>query len=503
MGKHFRSPDPVGKRTIPTIAGLCALFFSVFGVPCLFAETWARTYGSQDAEHPQSIRQLPDGGFIMGGDLSVGSDYLDVWGLRADAAGNVVWAKRYDAPVTSICTSLEDAGDGCVIGAGSLLDINGMARPFIFRLDELGNVLWQKIASVWYGNVFSVLKTADGGYVAVGKMYAGPGEPDFWILKLDASGNALWQKTCGGRRWEAGVSIVQTQDGGYACAGNTVSFGSGEEDGWLLKLDGNGEIEWQKAYGGPLDDVFDYIRQLPDGGYYIAGWTESFGVAGYDVWVLRLDSAGSIQWEKTFGGDEYEGPSGLVLTDDGGCALLCRTDFFNGDTDWWLLKLDALGGVQWQKRYGGVFNYGFWEYEGLDNAPDGGFILAVDTDSFGSGLSDAWILKVDSNGDIESPCPYVLDSSVQGIDSSAVVTETPAVALDLNADVVDAPYQMVDVAVGVLQQCPGSDEDEDEDGDEDEESDQVRSLIPRIPSASVDSRPGRASDHRAATRHRP
>jgi hypothetical protein len=122
----------------------------------------------------------------------------------------------------------------------------------------------------------------------------GAGYTDFWIVKLAPNGAIEWQKTYGGPGFDLVHSIQQTDDGGYAVAGWTGSFGAGDTDMWVLKLDGNGEIEWQKTYGGPGFDLAHSIQQTEDGGYVTAGWTESYGAGDGDVWVLKLDANGNM-----------------------------------------------------------------------------------------------------------------------------------------------------------------------------------------------------------------
>jgi hypothetical protein len=500
----FRTVFSLEKRKILTIVAAGLLLFLALGTSRAFSDTWARTYGSPDSEEPISIRQLSDGGVIIAGDISVGDAPQDMWILRSDTTGNMAWARRFDIPYTDLCYDIKDTSDGGFIAGGFSQYYRDIGRPFILKLDGAGNALWQKIVPINYGYASSVLENFDGGYVAAGTSNASaPLRSDFWIVKLDASGNALWQKTFGGPSGEEGKAVIQTQDRGYAFVGFTFSFGAGSSDGWFLKLDAEGNIQWQKAYGGPLQDRFFVIRPAPDGGFYVAGDTASFGMGDRDAWVLRLDSTGNIQWQETFGGLGDDRSEGVALGSDGGCAILCRTNSFGtGENDGWLLKLDSIGAVQWQKRYGGPLNDG--TSVALDSGPDGGFILAADTASFGSGMYDAWVLKVDSDGNIQSPCPFVFDTSVQGIDSSALVTETTATAVDLNAEVLDTSFQLVDVQATVLQQCPeAQSSDEDEDEDQDEESDQVQSLIPTIPNASVNRRAPHVSVDPTTTRHRP
>ncbi len=127
----------------------------------------------------------------------------------------------------------------------------------------------------------------------------GAGDSDAWVIKLDANGNVQWQKTYGGKGDDYAYSIQQTSDGGYIVAGKTLSFGTGDSDAWVIKLDAKGNVQWQKTYGGEYDDFVHSIQQTSDGGYIVAGYTLSFG-AGNDAWVIKLDAKGNVQWHKTY-----------------------------------------------------------------------------------------------------------------------------------------------------------------------------------------------------------
>jgi len=151
---------------------------------------------------------------------------------------------------------------------------------------------------------YSVRQTTDGGYIVAGHtdFAVGGSLGDIWILKLDSSGNILWQKKYGGSSKDRARSIQQTTDGGYILTGHTWSYGAGYKDTWVLKLDSGGAVQWQKTYGGSAKDTAQSIQQTTDGGYIVAGSTESFGAGLEDVWVLKLDSGGNIQWQKAYGG---------------------------------------------------------------------------------------------------------------------------------------------------------------------------------------------------------
>ena len=150
----------------------------------------------------------------------------------------------------------------------------------------------------------SMQRTSDGGYIVAGGTCAGVGgsmfeRHDFWVLKLDPSGIVVWQKAYGGDKNDIAHSIQQTSDDGYIVTGITLSFGSGKSDIWILKLDGGGNVEWQKTFGGSNGESSWQIVQTEDGGYIVTGKAKSFGAGSSDIWVLKLDSTGNILWQRT------------------------------------------------------------------------------------------------------------------------------------------------------------------------------------------------------------
>jgi len=198
----------------------------------------------------------------------------------------------------------------------------------------------------------SLIQTSDGGYAIAGsysffgykdevdEVYAG----DVYLVKLDANGNLQWTKTIGGEKTDRGFSLIQTSDGGYAIAGKTESFGAGDRDVYVVKLDAKGNLQWTKTIGGPADEVGFSLIQTSDGGYAIAGKTESFGAGGADVYVVKLDANGNLQWTKTIGGPKDDGGSSLIQTSDGGYAIAGETYSFGaGGRDVYVVKLDKNG----------------------------------------------------------------------------------------------------------------------------------------------------------------
>jgi hypothetical protein len=171
------------------------------------------------------------------------------------------------------------------------------------RLNSTGSVIWQKVYGGSDNDIASFIKqTSDGGYIMVGSTESfGAGIYDHWVLKLDSNGNVgpgypgTWQKTFGGSSSEYATTIQQTADGGYIVVGETDSFGDVFGDAWVLRLNSTGSVIWQKVYGGSDNDIASFIQQTADGGYIVAGYTYSFGAGYNNAWVLKLDSSGNIE----------------------------------------------------------------------------------------------------------------------------------------------------------------------------------------------------------------
>jgi parallel beta-helix repeat protein len=240
--------------------------------------------------------------------------------------------------------------------------------------------------------LWALVQTVDGGYALAGcTVSLGAGNWDAWLVKTDGNGNTLWNKTYGGTDGDGARSLVQTGDGGYVLTGSTVSFSVGLSDFWLVKTDANGNAQWNKTYGGTnWDDVYSVV-QTGDGGYALAGCTDSFGAGNGDFWLVKTDASGNTQWNKTYGGTSEDRAYSVVQTVDGGYALAGYTYSFGaGDSDVWLVKTSANGDVPWNQTYGGT---GEDYARSMVQTSDGGCALAGTTASFGAGNIDFWLLK--------------------------------------------------------------------------------------------------------------
>ncbi len=223
---------------------------------------------------------------------------------------------------------------------------------------------------------------------------------DAWLLRLDASGTPLWQRTYGGPGEDYAGAVVPTSDGGYAFSGQTSSFGAGHEDMWMVKVDEAGHLLWQKTYGGAGSDYSGGLAVLPDGGFLMSATTGS-AVAQRVSCVLRLDASGQIVWQNRYSvpGQETFAKGHILALPAGGSLFLGAN--YEGGGGWgvngWLVRLDDGGGIVWQKSYGGNGTDYFYN---VVPSSDGGFAMAGSTYSSGAGSSDIWAVRVDTSGNV-------------------------------------------------------------------------------------------------------
>jgi len=372
--------------------------------------TWAKTYGGREWDEISTIACTSDG-YIVGGETfsfgaSFGAGYSDAIIIKLDSDGNVKWAKTYGGSNNDYLDSIQQTRDGGYILAGSSSSFGATSGAIlIIRLDSNGNKIWAKI---YGGNDYewssTILQTSDGGYIIGGTTSSfGAGENDLLVFKLNSDGGVIWAKTYGGSNNDYLDSIQQTRDGGCIITGTTDSYSAGRI--LIIKLDSNGEINWSKIYKVGGDDVSISIQQTSDGGYIVGGMTSSVGAGSYDCFVIKLDSNGNKIWAKTYGGGYNDEANSIIQTSDGGYIVGGKTKSFGtGDNDYLIIKLRSDGSLSWANTFGG--SNSDWIND-IIQTPDGGYIVAGETFSFGEFNGDFLVLKLDSNGSIGGRCDYL------------------------------------------------------------------------------------------------
>jgi hypothetical protein len=339
--------------------------------------------------------------------VSVLSSLSFVVSVEADSS---MWSQTYGGTDNDVAHSLVATSDGGYAIAGitdSVGDVWGDYGVLLVKTDSSGNMEWNRTYGKFHSTLMeappvqacscSLVATSDGGYAIAGETFNfGSGDTDAWLVKTDASGNMEWNQTYGGAGGRYAFSLVQTSDGGYAIAGYTDSFGAGY---WLVKTDAFGYMEWNKTYGGTDHESARSLVATSDGGYAIVGNKFSSDSVGMDAWLVKTDAYGNMEWNQTYGGYYSEFVWSVVATSDGGYAIAGETRSYGaGSDDFWLVKTDAFGYMEWNQTYGGVRgDYAF----SLVQTSDGGYAIAGLTESFGAGPYNYWLVKTDAFGYME------------------------------------------------------------------------------------------------------
>lgn len=348
-------------------------------------------------------------------------------------APDIEWQKCFGSAEQESGFAVDQCSDGGYVMAGVVrypgTSVTSNYDYQIIKIDVLGGLQWQKnLGGSSFDEAHSIQQCSDGGYIIAGNSYSNNGDvtgnhgyDDYWIVKLDATGSLQWQKSFGGSYTDYAYSVRQCTDGGYIVAGlsnsinNDVTGHHGDSttsDAWVIKLDAAGEMQWEKSFGGSDNDAARSVQQCSDGGYIIAGYSES-NIGGNhggngDFWIVKLDSVGTMQWQKCYGGSMGECANSIYQCTDGGYIAagytysrnLDITDPLGGD-DFWVIKINATGVLQWQKCLGGSgadFAYS------VQQDIDGGYIVAGSSGSTDNdvtnnlGGDDFWVVKLNNAG---------------------------------------------------------------------------------------------------------
>jgi hypothetical protein len=417
------------------------IIFLNFFLWCAYTQSpiiqWQKSFGGSGIDEAHSIKQTNDGGYIVcgetnsnDGDVIGNHGQTDVWVIKLNELGEIQWKRCYGgqgpipnavSPGTDIGYSICQTSDSCFIIAGitnsnnfDISDVtcgNNINLNYILllKINFQGDILWQKCLDGIIAN--SVEPTYDGGCI-VAASGRGPSF-DYLVFKLDINGEEVWQWTSGGIGSDKPKSVTKTLDGGFLISGIHSSEDLGLigdlHDSWIVKLNALGELQWQKSIGDLFEDQIYSAVELNNGNIIFCGWSNS-NVTDHkglsDLWVVCLSSTGDINWQKRYGGESQDMGFSICLTLDGGIILAGTTASNNidvngnhGNYDFWILKIDILGNIEWQKCLGGT-NKDI--ASSIEQSNDGGIIIAGMTESNNldvtnnNGQSDFWVVKLSS-----------------------------------------------------------------------------------------------------------
>lgn len=314
---------------------------------------WSRTYGGSKDDWAVSVIRTRDGGYALAG-ITKSYGESSFWLVKTDSQGNREWSKTFG----KWPDAWKEEGEEILL-----------------------------VQQTWVG---SVCQAQDDGYVLAGQTLWGK---DSWLLKVDSNGNKEWRRTYGeAKDKEAAPSVIQSQDCGYAAIGQKSNTEPSSTDAWLLKTSSQGDEKWSKVYGGSEADRGESVVQTRKGEYVVAGETMSFGNGAYDFWLVKTDTQGNKEWSKTYGGKGQEFAKSVIQTQDNGYVLAGGTKSYgSGAWDFWLVKTDSKGDKKWSKTIGGPDNDRGWS---VAQTQDGDYILSGQTESYGSGEADFCLMKL-------------------------------------------------------------------------------------------------------------
>ena len=387
-----------------TVRILCLAFF--FSNYCNAQITWEKLFVRSNTDVFRSIQEVPAGGYVCAGYTSQWSaNDTDAYVVRLTVNGDTLWTRSFNGGKKDLFYKVINTSDAGFMLCGYSSSYNGGTSDdaYCMKLDGNGNEQWHFTygGSSTKERAQDIVQTSDGGYAMVG--YTNNGQPSYnaFLVKLDANGGQTWVKKYGGSTtYDDANSIKVLSDGGFIMAGQTVpTAGNLSGEIYLVRTNAIGDTIWTKSFGSGItgkSENAEYIQLSNAGGFIICGSTDGLGIGGDDGYLIKTDTGGVVQWYKTYGGSSPDDFHRVENTSDGG-YILTGTSQSNVAiiSDIWLFKTDMNGDSSWAYVFGGTnHDHG---YSGVQTS-DSGYILCGYTASFGFNYEDALVIKVDSNG---------------------------------------------------------------------------------------------------------
>lgn len=326
--------------------------------------SWIRSYGDGGDDGGKSI--IPDrkngGMWMVGYKQTLGYLKADMWVIKVNDEGRNIWGKTYGGRQWDEARSAVATDDGglAVVGITESKG-NGKSDIWLIKLNATGEVEWEQLfGDRDWDDAFALKITSDSGFIIAGSYTPRRQEGDLWVIKTDHQGVKQWDVRMGGNAWEGAHSVLELPNGNFLVAGHTASESLGKDDGWILNISPKGQVLWDKHYGGAKRDALHSLLLQNDSTVLVAGFTKSKGRGKADLWLINIDLEGKLRWEKTIGGHDFEKARSILRTQDGNLLFAGYTHSQGiGGGDVWIIKTNPLGDILWERTFGG---------EGFDKA---------------------------------------------------------------------------------------------------------------------------------------
>jgi len=359
--------------------------------------TWQALLGGPGEDVACNVQETSDGGFILVGYTdSFGAGLADAWLVKTDASGVEEWSKTFGGTDEDWGACLQRTADGGYVLVGTTRSLGaGEEDVYLVKTDGSGELEWSSTFGGVEGDEgYCVQCTSDGGYIVSGLSHSFSEWSEIYLIKTNGGGLEQWSKTFGGSFGDCGYCVRQTDDDGYVVAGlsqsETGSVPSNiVDDAYLLKTDADGIEEWSNRFGREYPDAGTCVELTADGGYILAGYTRSYGAGDFNGWLIKTDAEGNEQWNRPYGENTWDRFEGVQQTPDGGFILVGMSRSWGPEGQAWLVKTDSVGDEEWSKFF--VGNGDDWGLS-VQQTSDEGYILAGKTSSYGSGDFDAYLV---------------------------------------------------------------------------------------------------------------
>lgn len=378
-------------------------------------------YGGNNSEIAVNTIQTRDGGYLMTGlTMTYGAGDDDVYLIKTDSNGSPLWTKVFGGVDLEIGQSAVQTSDGGYLIVAITWSFGRDA--LLLRTDSLGNLLWSKTIGGSDLDQISSIKAVHNGYFLSGYTESyGSGNEDLYVIKLDTNANVVWTKTYGGVNPERGNDFIVTRDGGFVIAGLIYVNVPGLPDMYMLRADSAGNFLWSRAIGGTYYDEAYRLQETPDSGFVVVGRTGSFPPNDPNILLIKTDANGNLLWAETIGGSMDDAGTGIIVTEDGELVITGYTNSSGaGDYDVFMYKTDEDGNSIYSMTYGST---GFDRALGIIQTADKGFCMYGESFNSIQLNPDVYLIKTDSSGKVD--CNIIMNTALVSHQQTPSVISPP------------------------------------------------------------------------------